>query len=183
MTKQQAGGQMGDQENEEFVFVFETNYADVLRYVQRRTRPALVEEVVAETFLIAWRRRHVLPDNPRPWLFRTAANVLKSTMRREARQAELAVRSYQPEYTPDPDAGLDLTAAWYRLSLRDREVIALHAWEGLSDLEASMVLGCTRSAYAMRLTRAKRRLVKNLQSALPGDADIGAYPRIAEERP
>jgi len=176
--------QMDDHESGNFVSAYKANYVDVLRYVQRRTRPELVEEIVAETFLIAWRRRDVLPDEPRPWLFRTAANVLKSTMRREGRQVDLALRSYQPEVaTSDPDASLDLALAWRQLTVKDREVIALHAWEGLSDTEAAEVLGCTRSAYAMRLTRAKRRLVKTLsRSDLTNDPHVGVYPRIAEDK-
>ena len=174
---------MTDPENREFVSLYETNYKDVLRYVQRRTRPGLVEEVVAETFLIAWRRRDALPDEPRPWLFRTAANVMKSTLRRESRQVDLALRSYQPDDTSfDIDAGLDLERAWRQLAPKDREVIALHTWEGLSDSEAAEVIGCTRSAYAMRLTRAKRRLTKNINREPSNTPDVTIYPRIAEDK-
>ncbi|UYQ66312.1 RNA polymerase sigma factor [Streptomyces peucetius] len=57
---------------------------------------------------------------------------------------------------------LELGAAWQALAADDQEVLALHVWEQLTAREAAQVLGCTRAAYAMRLTRAKRRLAKHL---------------------
>ena len=163
-----------------FSAAYDANYADVLRYVQRRTPPAHVDDVVAETFAVAWRRRGALPPEPRAWLFRTASNVMKSTARRESRQQTLAIRSWEPPLGEasgagtDLDGSLDLIAAWRRLSRRDRESIALHAWEDLSDTEAATVLGCTRATYTMRLSRAKRRLAQIVDPApvdpAPGQA-------------
>jgi RNA polymerase sigma-70 factor (ECF subfamily) len=57
---------------------------------------------------------------------------------------------------------LDLVAAWRRLSAADQEVLALHVWEDLDDRAAAAVLGCSRAAYRMRLSRSKRRLAKHL---------------------
>jgi DNA-directed RNA polymerase specialized sigma24 family protein len=44
------------------------------------------------------------------------------------------------------------------LSVDDREVLALVAWEGLDARRAAAVLGCNVGAFTMRLTRARRRL-------------------------
>jgi RNA polymerase sigma-70 factor (ECF subfamily) len=152
---------MSRDESAGFAAAYDANYADVLRYVQRRMPPSLVDDVVADTFAVAWRRRGALPPEPRAWLFRTAANVIKSTARRESRQRALALKSWEPPRGgADPDAGLDLVAGWRRLSRRDQEAIALHAWEELTDTEAAEVLGCTRATYTMRLSRAKRRLAE-----------------------
>jgi RNA polymerase sigma factor (sigma-70 family) len=173
---------MDNNENDTFDSIYRANYPDVLRYVQRRAPAAHVDDVVAETFLIAWRRSADVPAEPRSWLFRTAANILRSTARREAKQVQLAVRSFLPSAVPaDRDAAMDIAAAWRRLSPNDREVIALHAWEDLTDVEAAEVLSCSRSAYAMRLTRAKRRLAKQLSKSESTDgAGVNDYARVAE---
>ncbi|WP_327723448.1 sigma factor-like helix-turn-helix DNA-binding protein [Streptomyces europaeiscabiei] len=60
---------------------------------------------------------------------------------------------------------MDLAAAWQALAPADQEVLSLHVWEQLSAKDAAKVLGCTRAAYAMRLTRAKRRLAARIDRA------------------
>jgi RNA polymerase sigma-70 factor (ECF subfamily) len=60
--------------------------------------------------------------------------------------------------TASADSRMDLAAAWQSLAAADQEVLALHIWEELSTKDAAGVLGYTRAAYAIRLTRARRRL-------------------------
>lgn len=166
---------MSRDDNAAFSAAYEDNYADVLRYVQRRIPPSHVDDVVAETFAVAWRRRGALPPEPRAWLFRTAANVIKSTVRRESRQQALAVKYWEPPLgSLDTDASLDLIAGWRRLSRKDKEAIALHAWEELTDDEAAKVLGCTRATYTMRLTRAKRRFAQVMRPSADSDPAAAA---------
>lgn len=149
-----------------FVAMYEANYLDLLRYVRRRTHEAVVDDIVAETFMTAWRRRDSLPQEARPWLFRTAHNIMMSTARSQLKQIDLAIRSYEPEATPaDIERSLDLKVAWRQLPRADQEVIALHVWENLTDGEAAEVLECSRAAFAMRLSRAKRRLTRAMRDA------------------
>lgn len=150
----------------EFSAMYRAHYADVLAFARRRTVQA--DDVVGETFLAAWRRRRDLPPDPRPWLFRTARNLMLNADRSARRQRAVAVRvaehdrgdGYEPMLTAE--ARMDLVKAWRSLSTQDQELLALHAWEGLSDKEAATVLGCTRAAFSMRLSRAKRRLAKHV---------------------
>ncbi|MFC0436212.1 RNA polymerase sigma factor [Kutzneria buriramensis] len=150
----------------EFSAMYRAHYADVLAFVRRRAHPGQADDVVGETFLTAWRRRRDLPDDPRPWLFRTARNLMLNASRSAHRQRAVALRvaeqgrddAYQPMLSAE--ARLDLLAAWRGLSTSDQEILALHVWEGLTDKEAATVLGCSRAAYSMRLSRAKRRLAK-----------------------
>lgn len=156
----------------EFTDVYRAHYDDVVRFVRRRAHPMNVDDIVGETFLAAWRRRRELPDNPRPWLFRTARNAMLNDGRGMRRRSALVVHIQQTtasglrEATDDAtarvDQRLELGAAWQALAPDDQEVLALHVWEQLTAREAAQVLGCTRAAYAMRLTRAKRRLAKHL---------------------
>jgi len=156
----------------QFTDVYRAHYEDVLRFVRRRAHPMNVDDIVGETFLTAWRRRRELPEDPRPWLFGTAGKVMLNAGRGMRRHSALAVRvrnasgggAQDPSVDPtaQADSRMDLAAAWQSLSDADQEVLALHVWEQLSAKDAAKVLGCTRAAYAMRLTRARRRLAGRL---------------------
>src|SRR5262245_48381229 len=151
---------------DEFTDVYRAHYEDVLRFVRRRAHPMNVDDIVGETFLAAWRRRSELPEDPRPWLFGTARNAMLNAHRGQRRQTAVAVRVMENggddsyDGVTQAEERMDLVAAWRRLSAVDQEVLALHVWEGLTDRDAATVLGCSRAAYTMRLSRSKRRLAK-----------------------
>ncbi|MGW3244747.1 RNA polymerase sigma factor [Streptomyces sp. NPDC001070] len=151
---------------DEFADIYRAHYEDVLRFVRRRAHPMNVDDIVGETFLAAWRRRSELPEDPRPWLFGTARNAMLNAHRGQRRQTAVAVRVMENGGDDGYDGmvaaedRMDLIAAWRRLPTADQEVLALHVWEGLTDRAAATVLGCSRAAYTMRLSRSKRRLAK-----------------------
>jgi RNA polymerase sigma factor (sigma-70 family) len=152
---------------DEFADVYRAHYDDVLRFVRRRAHPMNVDDIVGETFLAAWRRRSALPEDPRPWLFGTARHAMLNAHRGQRRQTALAVRVMENsgdgyDGMAEAEERMDIVAAWRRLSAADQEVLALHVWEGLTDRAAATVLGCSRAAYTMRLSRSKRRLAKLL---------------------
>jgi RNA polymerase sigma factor (sigma-70 family) len=169
----------------DFVVLYRENYSDVERFVARRADPARVDDIVGETFLAAWRRRAELPGEPRPWLFRTARNTILNAHRGERRQRAVAVRIAATSVfevsdpTSSVDASLDVVGAWQRLDERDQEVLALHVWDDLDDRDAAAVLGCSRAAYAMRLTRARRRLARLLQT---DTASLSYAPLVPKEQ-
>src|SRR5438128_1404440 len=67
---------------------------------------------------------------------------------------------------PEPVGDGALAAAFAALSERDREVLRLVAWEGLSLHDASVVLGCSAVACRVRYHRAKSRLASRLEAAV-----------------
>jgi RNA polymerase sigma-70 factor, ECF subfamily len=143
-------------------------------YAMRRTTPAQADDVVAEVFLIAWRRLDEIPSDARVWLLGAARKVLANERRSSARQ--LAVRDRlerdvrtHPERVPTAEQLLTLEPAAQHVmdalrSLResDREALLLIAWEELSHREAARVLGVRESTFGVRLHRAKRRLERAL---------------------
>ena len=128
--------------------------------LRRVPAPADADDIVAETFLVAWRRFGEAPADLRPWLFGVARHVLRhhyrSAQRRDALSARLAGALAASE-PARPSAGW-LADALPRLSEADRDVLTLTAWEGLTHGEAGAVLGCSPGAVAVRLHRARRRL-------------------------
>lgn len=150
---------------ERFNELFERTHAAVLAYAVRRcSDPADAADVVAETFLVAWRRLDRVPDGAgaRPWLFGVARRVLANHRRGQRRQHAMADRLRQ-ELTLAPALGEEappaaLTDAIDRLSETDRELLRLLAWDGLSHQEAAVALGITPGALRVRLHRTRRRL-------------------------
>lgn len=145
--------------------LFRSHYRDVEAYVRRRADPDLVEDVVAETFFVAWRRLDELPDEARPWLLGVARRTLATQRRTGARRRSLvtklmAVEAAEPS---EQQSDLGVADALAGLSEKDREAITLVAWEGLSPNEAAVVVGQSAVAFRVRLHRAKRRLRERLK--------------------
>lgn len=149
---------------------FEAMYADhharVLGYVLRRTdSPDDAADMLAETFLVAWRRLDDAPagEVSRLWLYGVARRVLANQRRGERRRTQLADRlreelSDQIPLAAPSGEGTSLAVAFRSLADGDREVLALQGWEGLDAGEIATVLGCSRNAARIRLHRARRRL-------------------------
>lgn len=153
-----------------FEVIFRRHYGAVVRYAVRRVGPDAAEEIVNETFLVAWRRREELPDNALPWLFATARKVVANEIRRRGRQLRLGERVASRSATVTHDLAdtvteaLRVRAAMAALSDRDQEALRLSAWEQLEPREAALVLGCSIPAYKVRLHRARRRLAALLST-------------------
>ncbi|MFD9812473.1 RNA polymerase sigma factor [Streptomyces sp. NPDC059080] len=152
-----------------FAAAYRAHYWAVSRFVARRLdgQADEVEEIVAEVFSTAWRRRADLPDAPLPWLYGVARNCLANTVRGKGRYRRLLHRlgnheiAHRGGTVESPDAerpGSWVHDALARLSPADQEVLRLTAWEELTVDELAVTLGCGRSAAAMRLHRARARL-------------------------
>jgi RNA polymerase sigma-70 factor, ECF subfamily len=126
-------------------------------------------DVLAETFLTAWRRLDEMPPGPqaRLWLYGTARRVLANQRRGERRRLALADRlkaDLAVSYRPQVQVGelADIAAALRQIPESDRELLALSAWEGLDAGQIATVLGCSRNAARIRLYRARRRFAAQL---------------------
>ena len=153
-----------------FEAVYAANQVSILGYALRRTTcPDDAADILAETFLTAWRRLDELPsgDEARLWLYGVARRVLANFYRGERRRSALADRlraelSYS--YVPPELTGetARLAGALRRLPEQDRELLTLAAWEGLDYGQIAVVFGCSRNAVRIRLYRARQRLAKEL---------------------
>lgn len=140
-----------------------TILAYALRRVEDREDAA---DVVAETFLIAWRRLAEVPAGAeaRLWLYAVARRVIANLHRSERRRTRLGGRlaeSLQTELATQPAPGgeaAEALRAMGGLSGEDRELLLLVSWEGLSPSEAAKVMGVSPLAARSRLHRARRRL-------------------------
>ncbi|MEV5829203.1 sigma-70 family RNA polymerase sigma factor [Spirillospora sp. NPDC052242] len=173
---------------DEFTAVYAATYRPLLGYALRRCdSPEDAADVVAETFAIAWRRAAEMPagDQARLWLYGVAHRVLanqrrgarRNTIKTAALRAELSAGT-PPRPAPEPD-GPAVADVFRALPDRDRELLALVAWEGLSNAEIATVLGCSRNAASIRLHRARRRFARALRAAGVDDPPAEARRRAA----
>jgi RNA polymerase sigma-70 factor (ECF subfamily) len=149
---------------EAFRALYEAHHAQLCAYFARRTARAEVEDLVAATFEVAWRKLPRRLDHPLPWLYAVAGKVLANHRRKAARPQ----RAHHEPPAGDPAERLGgdrgLARAFARLSPTDREAICLVAWEGLSTADAARAAGCSVPTFAVRLSRARARLRRALDA-------------------
>lgn len=150
----------------QFEQLYLSSVRDVLRFVRRRTTED-PENLVAEVYTIAWRRRLELPAPRlrRAWLFAVAHNLLHADRRRRERYRATLNELARP--VPEVDLLEDVTrervvaSAVQRLPTGQREVLMLTSWEGLSHAEVAIVLGIRPATARVRLHRARRALASD----------------------
>jgi RNA polymerase sigma-70 factor (ECF subfamily) len=148
--------------------LFTLHAAQVFAFARRRASHSEADDVVSETFLVAWRRLDAVPDHALPWLLGVARRVLANRRRAESRQSALRSRLAPGEgqVVEVPELANSETR-FVLLALADlppaeRDAITLLAWEGLTPAEAAIVLGCSRATFYVRVHRARRRLAGRL---------------------
>lgn len=154
--------QMPDDRDAALAALFEAHFEPLLAYARRRT-PQLsdAEDLVAETFAVAWRRLDRVPQvaaEELPWLYGVARRLLANQRRGAARRLRLLERLRSTISAPSVDAPQDIGRALARLSEAEQELLRLIAWEGLTHAEVGTVLGISPNAVAIRVHRARERL-------------------------
>jgi RNA polymerase sigma factor (sigma-70 family) len=158
--------EFASERKQRFDALFAAHGSDIVAYCGwRAISPSDAQDAVADVFLIAWRRLDDIPvgDTARIWLYATARRVLanqrRSIRRREALHERLALEAAAApsERASDDCTELVVHQALRGLSARDREVLLLAEWEGLSAEEIAVVLGSLAVTVRGRLHRARRR--------------------------
>src|SRR6185312_11818722 len=145
-----------DDRGTRFDALFAAHFAAVRAYVVRRSGAAPVDDVLSKTFLVAWRRLDVVPEDALPWLLGVARRVLANQRRGEARRAALIDRlssltSRSRPVEPSGDVFGSLGDAIATLTASEREALLLVAWEGLEPRRAAHVVGCSAATFRARL--------------------------------
>lgn len=146
--------------------------AYALRRVEHREDAA---DVVAETFLIAWRRLGEVPVDAgaKLWLYAVARRVIANLHRTERRRTRLgqrlaeSLRTDLATHSPHGGEAAEILRAMAGLTADDRELLLLVSWEDLSPAEAAKALGVSSLAARSRLHRARRRLRELIDDGEP----------------
>jgi RNA polymerase sigma-70 factor (ECF subfamily) len=141
-------------------------HVDAVRaYVRRRAPQPVVEDVVADVFVVALRRIDDVPRNALPWLYAVARKTLANERRKRHDLPLEHEPSYEPLSEPGPVGDSRLAAAFAALSDADREILRLVAWEGLPFRDVARSLDVSPVAARVRFHRAKARLAAQLDGA------------------
>lgn len=141
-------------------------------YLYRRVQRQFVEDLAADVFAIAWRKRAtVAAGEELPWLYRIAANVVANHRRSQASGFALLASLRPADSAPSAEdivvADASLAGAWRRLRPAEREVLALALVEELPPAELAVALGVSVNAATIRVHRAKKRLHEFLERTAP----------------
>ena len=165
-------------EPDRFASLFDRHAPHIHRYLARRVGPQAADDLVAETFLVAFRKRADYDPrfrDARPWLYGIATNLVGQHRRQEVRQFRLRL-SAGPAPIQNDDAErtvVNLTAQSVRAALGealtalakpDRDVLLLIAWEQLSYDEVARALGIPVGTVRSRLHRARTKVRQALAS-------------------
>lgn len=170
-------------EAECFGLLFDRHAAAIFRYAARRLGPDVADDVVADTFVAAFRQRHRYDparQDSRPWLYGIATNLIARHRRSETRffraiarmGADPAVEPVDDQVTQRVAAHVvyrDVAAAIAALPQGQRDVLLLTA-SGLSYDEIAQALGIPPGTVSSRLVRARTRVRASLGGGNPARA-------------
>jgi RNA polymerase sigma-70 factor (ECF subfamily) len=163
--------------------LYDRTYNKIFAFVLRRSSEDAASDVVAETYLTVWRRLRDVPQDPRladAWVFRTAYRVLANTYRGNRRRTALVDRAFRQRRVDDRtnasgarEDETPLDRALERLRPKDREILLFKYWDELDTEQIARIMGCSKNAAAIRLTRAQHALRDAFEASSAGPDDNG----------
>ena len=172
-----------------FRSLYRAHHGRVCAYLAHRTESAAVEDLAAETFLVAWRRQHEMPAHVLPWLLNIAGKCLANQRRSRGRQLALNDRvgfaAAEPATTEEAlvqeAQRRAIVAALGAVEEEQRELLLLRHWDGLAPRDIARVLELNPVAARARLHRATRRLQRELaarleEEGLPRNLELNGAP-------
>lgn len=179
-------------EPDRFAEIFDRYYPEIHGYVDRRLGADAADDIAAETFLVAFRKRDrfdAAQGVPRSWLYGIATRLVSRHRRDEVRRyralarmgAEPPLDGHEERVTAQvaaSDARARLGAALAGLSSGDRNVLLLVALADLTYPEVAQALGIKYGTVCSRLSRARRQV----RAALGEDAEPSIGPVAEEDR-
>ncbi len=171
-----------------FVDLYQRYYRHVCAYCRRRTAADKVEDAVAETFLVVWRKIGEVPpgDEALPWLYSVAHRVLGHQWRGASRQSRLesklaslgvSVAASAEDYVVVDQASRQALFALSKLRRSDQEILRLSIWEELPHREIAEVLGLNTDAVKKRFSRARKKLAQELNRMEKGHSKSPAVQK------
>jgi RNA polymerase sigma-70 factor (ECF subfamily) len=168
--------------DDRFTELYRAHHRAVWAYAVRRLPGAAdAADVAAEVFAVAWRRRAEVPPEPDTllWLYGTARRVVANAARAAGRRDRLTGRlaslrdAREAGHDALPGGYPEVLAALDRLGEAEREAIRLAVWEDLPVRDIARVLDCSPNAVSLRLTRARKRLGRELAHLIPVPTEEG----------
>ncbi|GAA1651061.1 RNA polymerase sigma factor [Microbacterium flavum] len=169
-----------------FALLYDRHAPAIYRYAARRIGSDGAEDIMSETFLVAFERRSAYDlavVDARPWLLGIATRLMRKHVRVEARAWKGMVADLAAQISPDvieqASARVDATrqtgrlaSALRSLSTSDRDTLLLYAWGDLDYAGIAEALDVPIGTVRSRLNRA-RRLLRRAAGALETETETG----------
>lgn len=167
---------------DEFTALYDQHFPDIYRYVAGRLGRDVADDIAADTFLVALRRRHTFDAErgaARPWLFGIATKLVAQHRRKETRRYRALGRVRREEVTDSHETrvvnwvtaeGLQprLATAIAGLSAAERDVLLLSALCEFSHEEIAQALDIPYGTVGSRLSRARTKVRSALEEETHG---------------
>lgn len=155
----------------EFAEFYRRHFRQIYSYCLRRISPDRIDDAVADTFLVAWRRLADVPEGASalPWLYGVAYKVLSTQRRGRSRQEALKTKLAASGATPmtgvedfvvTAEESAQVLEAMSRLKPTDQEILKLAVWEELPYPDIALVLEIAPGAVKQRAYTARKNLTR-----------------------
>ncbi|WP_345355877.1 RNA polymerase sigma factor [Actinoallomurus liliacearum] len=155
-----------------FTDLYDRYFHDVYRYVAGRLGPDAADDIAADTFVIAFRKRDsfdVARGVARAWLLGIATNLVAQHRRKEVRRYRAMARATPDDHTDSHESRVidqadaarlrpQIAKALAGLSTGDRDVLLLVGLGALSHDEVAQALGIPYGTVGSRLSRARKKV-------------------------
>lgn len=167
-------------DHQAFTELFERHATAIWNYAYRLTASwTTAEDLLAEAFLVAWRRRgevRLVRDSALPWLYTVANNICRDERRRKRRFLRLAPQLATEDTEPDHADAIaqdsanrarlaEVVAAIGQLPKSERDAVRVCLLGGVSTSDAAALFGISEVSVRSRLSRARSRL----HTIVPGE--------------
>jgi RNA polymerase sigma-70 factor (ECF subfamily) len=152
----------------EFVHLFRPLLPKVSAYLNRRVPAQDVEDLASKVFELAWSKREGCPEGfELAWTYRICGNVVSNYRRKASSSWRLGGLIDSDGSAPSAEdlaiANLSMRAAFEALASKDRQILSLFAFDGLTVAEIGTALNLTPNAATQRLKRARAKLAAELE--------------------
>lgn len=141
--------------------LFDAHAGALRAFAVRRVGVDDGDDIVAEVFVTAWRRRNEVPAESLPWLYQVCRNVIlhhgRSSTRRDALTRAMHASAPSPVQSAEQSTRVLVDSVLDALDNTDAEIMRLAVWEQLEPAEIAQVLGIRPGAARNRLMRARRK--------------------------
>lgn len=157
---------------DEFVLAYRDYLDSIAKFLSRRVDAQDVEDLAADVFEIAWRKKdQPLPGFELAWLYKIAGFVVANHRRRSFAKNQVVIalglnELIAGDYSVNPELvairDIQLAEALKSLQPKDRALLSLTALDDLPVAQAAKLLGLTPNAASIRLNRARKLLAAKL---------------------
>jgi RNA polymerase sigma-70 factor (ECF subfamily) len=153
---------------EQFQTIFRDYLSPISKYLARRVEPESIEDLASDIFAIAWQKRDYIPSGSElAWLYKTARFVVSNHRRKKQVATRFLSTLLPPAAAPSAEnlalAEMGLANSWAALNEKERELLSLSVYEGLTSKEIAKVLDTTENSVNIRLSRVKQKFLQVLK--------------------